>query len=202
MSVFDYLHLREPLGDRARLESAVADMAAGVWRDGGRSVWGVWEGLFGVASNELLVITSSDGTAGGEPPVAAGVEVLESVALLPTARPGDRAPLRRAGLYVFRSFDVLPEDVDEFVDLSTRAWRTFEHAEDYAAEPQGLFRPLKMPTEGPAGLLLVTWYDGLASWETSRRPAQEAAENFQRRRTLTRATGAVAARLLVASAPP
>ena len=47
-----------------------------------------------------------------------------------TVRPVNDAPRDRAGLYVFRFFDVMARDIDEFVALSGRAWTTFETAAD------------------------------------------------------------------------
>jgi hypothetical protein len=44
-------------------------------------------------------------------------------------------------------------------------------------------------------MLLVTWYDGLESWQTSRAPDPAAVENFKRRRALTDGTVALATRL-------
>jgi hypothetical protein len=45
-------------------------------------------------------------------------------------------------------------------------------------------------------MLLLTWYDGLGSWQTSRQPAPDARENFRRRHALTAGTIAYATRLL------
>jgi hypothetical protein len=192
-----YLHLRSPDSDRAPLERAVDEAARGGWRDAGRTVWGAWEGLFGVASNELLVITAEpeDVPAGGVT-LPDAVEVLDSLPLAATLRPNAGTRLVRPGLYVFRSFDVRGPDVDEFIELSVRAWEQFENAAAYSAEPQGLFRPSTAEAEAPERLLLVTWYDGLGSWEASRHPAPGARKNFAARRALTLATRAVATRLL------
>jgi hypothetical protein len=45
-------------------------------------------------------------------------------------------------------------------------------------------------------MLLVTWYDGFDSWQTSRQPTAEATDNFRRRRALTQSTIAYATRLV------
>jgi len=42
----------------------------------------------------------------------------------------------------------------------------------------------------------LTWYDGLNSWQASRQPAPEAAQNFRRRAQLTLGTVAYATRLV------
>jgi hypothetical protein len=91
-------------------------------------------------------------------------------------------------------FEVRPEDCDEIVALSSQAWETFEGSDRYASQPRGLFRPRSRL--GAQRMLLVTWYDGFASWETSRTPAPQASENFRRRHALTGGTVAYATRLV------
>ena len=169
-------------------------------------LWGVFSGLFGPASNELLVVTSG---AMLPAPAAAFVGARESWQA--TARPTDATACQRDGLYVFRSFHIRTPDIDEFVALSTAAWGTFENANDFRSEPMGLF--VADPEHGadaeiePAALQhaadgdvtrmqLVTWYDGFASWQRSRQPPAQAAENFQRRATLTLRSAAAATRLV------
>ena len=123
------------------------------------------------------------------------VEIREALLLAPTVRPESTAPCERPGLYVFRFFEVATVDVSEGAALSRQAWETYENADNYASEPQGLFRPAGTASES-GRMLLVTWYDGLESWQTSRRPHPKARENFQRRRELTRGTMALATRLV------
>ena len=85
--------------------------------------------------------------------------------------------------------------MDEIVQLSADAWRMFESRDDYAAEPQGLFRQLNdKPVQGK--MLLVTWYDNLVSWQTSRRQVPAARETFLRRRALTQCSVAMATQLV------
>ena len=152
--------------------------------------WGVFSGLFGLANNELYRVTAFDGS---EP--SADAHAISREIWTPTARPQTDAPCTRSGLYVFRRFHVREADVEEVVALSAEAWRTFEHGDDYAAEPQGLFCP-PANADGIVRMMLVTWYDGFASWETSRTPAPEARENFRKRHALTLTSYAVATRLL------
>ncbi len=154
-------------------------------------LWGAFNGLFGPAANELLVVSAlADDQEPVASPASVAAELWES-----TARPLDATPCAKQGLYVFRRFFVREQHVDEVVALSKQAWETFEGSADYAAEPQGLFRP-QTDADGVVRLMLVTWYDGFESWETSRQPAPEAQENFQKRRDLTLSTYAVAARLV------
>lgn len=171
-----------------------------VQRAGGRP-WGAWYGLFGLRSNELIVVTSwpldaaaPELTSANLPP---GANVLEQYDFVPTVRPDIDTPLSRPGLYVFRFFDVHHRDVDEVAALSHEAWTTFENTSHYQAEPQALFaehdRTRDPDDTGPTGtMLLLTWYDGLESWQGSRTPAPEARENFRRRAALTRGTLAIA----------
>ncbi len=161
------------------------------------SVWGVFHGLFGVASNELIVVSYGDvdhvhdAIAGMNEVVAANTLLLE-----PTVRPTDYSPRTREGLYVFRFFEVEHKDVDEIAALSFEAWKTFENVDAYQAVPQGLFR--QQDTDAETGrMLLCTWYDGLNSWQASRTPPATAGANFRQRHTLTRGTIAYATRLLV-----
>ena len=183
------------LGARGRDYRAVHEAL----RDSGvdpASVWGMFHGLFGVASNELIVVTYGDvghvhdAVAGMDEVIAANTLLLE-----PTVRPTEHAPRTRDGLYVFRFFEVEHKDVDEIAALSFEAWKTFENVDAYRAEPQALFR--QQDTTAPTGrMLLCTWYDGLNSWQASRTPPATAGANFRQRHTLTRGTIAYATRLL------
>lgn len=161
------------------------------------SVWGCFHGLFGVGSNELIVVTYGevahvDEAIGSLPDVAH----VDTLLLEPTVRPTEDAPRSREGLYVFRFFDVLHKDVDEIASLSFEAWRDFENSGDYDAIPQALFRQQDVSAD-EGRMLLCTWYDGLNSWQASRTPPGNAGERFRRRHTLTRGTIAYATRLLV-----
>ena len=179
---FHYSHLRARVNHNRDLLESLKQV---------RARWGVFTGLFGMAANEVYVVTSQPLDTGGLAADTVRHEIWQ-----PTARPTDAAPLSTPGLYVFRRFHVLEENVAEVVALSSGAWQTFETASDYATQPVGLFQPPADP-DGIVRMQLVTWYDGFASWETSRAPAAEAAENFRRRHALTLTTYAVATRLVV-----
>lgn len=163
---------------------------------GGAKPWGAFFGLFGVGSNEFVLVTSGD-VEGVDERISAVPEVALSETLLlePTVRPTDDSPRTRAGLYVFRFFEVNHADVDEIASLSKTAWETFEGVDAYNAEPQALFCQ-RDRSEERGKMLLCTWYDGLNSWQTSRNPAPEARANFQRRGLLTHSTIAYATRLI------
>ncbi|MEM7100239.1 MAG: hypothetical protein AAF541_18370 [Pseudomonadota bacterium] len=183
MENFQFHHLRASANHNRELVTALsgADLP----------VWGVFTGLFGMATNEVYLVVTEDCD---DAVVGLGFDVLRSEAWHPTARPTSPDRLNSPGLYVFRRFHIRQEDVAELVSLSEAAWETFEHGADYASRPVGLFEP--PGTNGEVPMQLVTWYDGFESWEKSRTPAPQATENFRRRHTLTSTSYAVATRLV------
>jgi hypothetical protein len=189
---FHYLHVADAgvKSDRdgTRLEAYLREQTATL----NMRLWGIWRGLFGVGSNERLVVYAEDDTKTLELDATRCV-VLEHMVMTPTVRPVSSAPCQREGLYVFRRFAVDAADVDEIAALSAQAWTTFETSDAYQAEPQGLFR--SVTNSDTCTMLLVTWYDSLEAWQISRRPAPEAMQNFRRRHTLTHSTAAVACNL-------
>lgn len=164
-------------------------------------IWGVWAGMFGVASNELIVMTTTDSSPGSSPDGPAdnrwpaGTRVVSHESLRATVRPTSNEPLTRDGLYVFRSFYLDAAHIDRVVALSQKAWQTFETSTDYKTEPTGLFAPTDPAPD--CTMYLLTWYDGLASWSTSRNPHADARTIFRERHALLHSTNAVATRLLV-----
>lgn len=198
---FCYLRLRAADSDgHAGLAEALRRDCVPRWREDGIVCWGIWQGLFGIGSNELLVMAAAAEPAAGAAltaaPLPQGARLVDRLLLSSTVRPADPAPLTRDGLYVFRFFEVAGCHGDEVVALSSQAWRTFETSERYRSRPEGLFRPVDAEADTVSRMLLVTWYDGFESWSASRRPAPEAAAAFRRRRELTTGTVAYAARLL------
>jgi len=160
----------------------------------GVRTWGTFYGLFGLSRRELLLAVHLDeGATTADWLASAGLQVTDSRDLEPTARPLEFEPLSRPGLYVWRFFDIAASDVEEFVTLSTTAWRSFETDAEFASHPYGLFRSPEQA--GSVSMTLVTWYDSLASWERSRSPGDEARENFRRRGVLTQESIAFATRL-------
>lgn len=124
--------------------------------------------MFGVAGNEVIVVTSSatshDLRGGVAQAVSAwnSVEIADEHLIAPTRRPSGTSRLTREGLYVFRYFEMLRSDVDDFIRLSEQGWLSFEHADEFETEPEGLFIR-EDPEPERAAMLPVTWYDGLAS---------------------------------------
>ena len=162
-------------------------------------LWGIWQGVFGLAANQLIVMSAHSESADGWTSFD-GCEVEAVWVLKATARPQSTTPLTRAGVYVFRDFWLPFEHVAEAVELSSAAWKTFEGAEAYSAEPMGLFAPAQtLPDSQECVLHLLTWYPDFTSWETSRQSDPSAMQRFIARRELTRSTRAVATRLLLSS---
>lgn len=166
---------------------------AGELASSGSAVYGSFLPLFGLASNELYIVTT--GTQSHDPATAierAGLLLLESIELVPTVRPTEHSPRSNDGIYVFRWFDVWNRDIEEIARLSDEAWTTFEGG--FNTEVQGLFRQ-PHPGGEQSKMLLITWYQDLSVWEASRRPAPAARENFQRRAQLTIEARPIATRL-------
>lgn len=161
------------------------------------TLWGAFYGLFGLGSNELFLVSVGDNSnVHSVLDASKTVEQVRSINLEPTVRPTSEEPVTKSGLYVFRFFGVKSKDVDRIAQLSREAWTYFEDSTDYQAEPQGLFCERDRNKEEGL-MLLVTWYDGLNSWQVSRRPAPEATKNFRERAALTSFTKPFATRLLV-----
>lgn len=155
-------------------------------------VWGLWHGIFGLASNEVILMTSHVGH-NDSLALPQNCRVLEEHPLRATARPVDDTPLEKPGLYVFRNFSMASKDIDAVVALSSAAWQTFERGKAYRAQPMGLFAPL-MP-EVDCVMHLLTWYPDFASWQESRASGTEALQRFAARRAMTYSTTAMATRL-------
>jgi hypothetical protein len=166
----------------------------------GGELYGVWNPLFGLASNQVVVMTSwsvPDGVIQHVTETFMAVEGIVSVAdhlVVPTSRPTTNAPPYKPGLYVHRWFLLESRHVDEAVALSATAWETFEHT--FEVEIIGFFRTVEPQTE-LAELMLLTWYPTLAAWEKSRHAelTPEARTRFIRRRELSQVTRAIATSL-------
>jgi hypothetical protein len=171
-------------------------------KQSGYSLYGLFSGLFGLASNELywVAVREDNGPLlDGFTPLSKlaashNLSLQESVQLIPTVRPIEHTMRTKGGIYVFRWFDVNNRDVDEIVRLSDEAWVPFEG--DFESEIQGLFAEQDHSNK-QGKMLLLTRYRDLSVWEASRRPSKEARERFLRRHELTIETTAIATRLFV-----
>ena len=113
--------------------------------ESGYSLYGIFFGLFGLATNELYLIAMKEDS---NPPVAGttplsellskhNLIIQENFQFSPTVRPIEHTRRTRAGIYVFRWFTIYNRDVDQIVKLSDEAWVTFEGG--FESEVQGLF---------------------------------------------------------------
>ena len=161
----------------------------------GLVAYGVFQGLFGLASNELYLVVSSEVavTAISQQDLNSGFQITESFAFIPTIRPTDHTRRTREGIYVFRWFDVMNKDVEEIAELSAKAWLTFE--EGFDTEVQCLFAEQSQASK-QGKMLLITWYQNLSVWQESRQPPEDARENFMRRHRLTLQAKPIATRLV------
>lgn len=176
--------------------AAITDSSSAEKQLDGAQIWGGFYGLFGLASNELILVTMGDVSEMDQR--LSGIDEIsasQTLYLQPTVRPEDYTPRTKEGLYVFRFFRVKNSDVDEIANLSKTAWETFETSEEYNAIPQALFCEQDR-SHALGRMLLCTWYDGLNSWQTSRNPPASASANFRDRSQLTLRTKAYATRLI------
>ena len=192
---FLYAHLQAQGGGWQALHQQLLASLEG-WQEARRM--GCFFGLFGIDNQSVLLLLSLppglDAPAELARRLPEDVRILDALALRATVRPLTDAPLTRAGVHVFRFFDVQDSDVAEVARLSDEAWNSFEKGDDYRTEPMGLFR-FANPGAGRGRMLLLTWYDSMASWERSRTPHPDATANFQRRARLSRSIIAYATRL-------
>ncbi len=168
----------------------------------GGKFYGLWAAQFGLAANQLVLMTCWDRPEAAPGEIERtllsleGVERIDHHMVAPTARPKSAEPPRRPGSYVHRWFDLEPRHVDEVVELSATAWETFEST--FEVEVIGFFRTLAEPGADAAQLMLLNWYPSLAAWEASRKfdADPESKRRFMRRAELTTGTRAIATVLL------
>ncbi len=201
---YDYLFLNLDAGRTAhravadQLQSKGPEIAAA-----GGEILGQFSPQLGWNSHEAAILLRwGDGTSGRDQVLAGltgAAPVLETrrTQFTPTIRPSDTARIKPGGIHVHRWFTVASHSVEEFVDLSGRAWPDFERRFDTSIF--GLFAAA--PDEDAAvdevSLLLITRYADHGVWEASRDPSTEAMQLFARRQALTRRTQACST-LLVA----
>ena len=179
-----------------RYETAFDPRDALRWLDGdsfkvmarhGGTPWGVWTALFGMASNELVVVTAwpddASPVATLEDALPDGFRIVASCELAPTVRPTSADPVTRQGVYVHRFFRTRERHMQEIVDLSVEAWKTFATADEYGTEQIAFFRPRARASDGdtPGEMLLISWYPDFADWERSRSFAPDVLALFRKR---------------------
>jgi hypothetical protein len=196
MTVYHLLQIKD--GNSNDLQDAIGtirDLLEPVATEDDQESFGIFTGVFGLATNELYWMTlgSGDTSSLAKQASESGLQVKVALDLVPTVRPIVHSPRTRAGLYVFRWFDVMNKDVDEIADLSEQAWVSFE--DDFDSQIQGLFA-LQDRQEDKGKMLLLTWYRNLTVWQDSRAPSEEAMNLFIKRHGLTIEALPIATRLL------
>ncbi len=199
---YQFLHLKFPASNTfTELRSIITDIDLGKI---GVSEWGVFSGIFGLATNELywVLVDNPDTHHDALDNMASrlidtGVVILDKKRFNPTVRPIEHDARTAPGIYVFRWFDVNKSDVDEITALSKEAWNTFEAGFD--TEVQGLFSEAGLNDEHSderETMLLVTWYRDLTVWQNSREPHPKARELFLKRHGLMKEAKPIATRLI------
>lgn len=198
-AIYDYLFVEVLPGEGASTQKAFIDHlrgpgAAGVRAAGGEAL-GYFTPLIGWTSQNIAVLLRwTDSVAGREKAVRAiqshpAVAKSDRSRLAATVRPAPADLPRTTGIYTHRWFDVKTGDVPEFVDLSSRAWPSFER--EFPAAIFGLFRAEALPQDhrrGVTRMLLNTQYESHAVWEASRKPSSEPTALFERRSQITLTT--------------
>lgn len=150
-----------------------------------KSTIAVFSPQLGFASNEVAVLMHAQGTLSRAP----GVVTRMHETLAPTVRPRPGDALKAGGIYVHRWFTVDHASLAEFIDLSGRAWPSFE--DEFDVTIFGLFTAERSEhdiAQNQTRLLLLTWYRDHGVWEASRRPTREPEGLFMKRHQLTRST--------------
>lgn len=196
MTVYHVLQIKDGNSNNIRNTiSKLQDLLIPIATAEGQESYGIFTGVFGLATNELYWITmGNDDTRS----LARNVKELDlqvqlTLDLAPTVRPTDHTPRSKAGIYVFRWFDILNKDVDEIANLSESAWVSFEG--DFDSQIQGFFA-LQDRHDAKGKMLLLTWYKNLTVWQDSRAPSDEAMNLFIKRHELTIEALPIATRLL------
>ena len=146
----------------------------------GISTIGIFRGLFGLASNEIYLLTYSQADQYKSDFLVNNSVTLKRLQLLPSIRPVQHAPLVTPGIYVFRFWQLDAQHIPDLIRLSENAWRTFEQG--FESEVFGLFTEDTCHASRQG--LLLTWYRDLSVWQSSRTPDANARENFRQRQLL------------------
>jgi hypothetical protein len=192
---YDYLFLdlddAEGMSPSRAYAEAVKGRSAQIQAAGGE-VLGLFTPQIGwVARQAALLVRWAPGGKGREGEVNAlmrnrQVRFAQRGRITPTLRPAAADKPRPGGVHVHRWFVVKPDDVAEFLTLSSEGWADFEKKFDanifglFTAERTSLDR-----SKGQTRLLLITRYKDHGTWETSRDPSTAAMNAFRRRSQIT-----------------
>ena len=196
-ALYDYSTLELAPG-RAAWEAVRAEaraLASAVSAAGG-ALLGLFSPQLGFAANEavLLVRWPDEAVADRSVVEVGGVAISARDRLTATLRPSDGDVPRPGGIHVHRWFTVAPAHLATFVELSGRAWPSFEAGFD--TNVFGLFRAKTAAPNGDIRMLLLTRYADHGVWEASRQPSAAARDAFGARHELTTSTIARSSLLL------
>jgi hypothetical protein len=172
--IYDYWTMRIRRGAWREVAAWLRGAGGDATRDAGGTMFGLFAGMIGFASDEGVVITAwpdadARGAAGDMMALVPDVVEAERERLVPTARPLDATPPRADGVYAHRWFWLQPQDWAEFQALSEDGvWPYFESD---GCRIIGLWR--SMEPGQPATALLVTRYPSVAHWERTRLQSPE-----------------------------
>jgi hypothetical protein len=196
--IYDYLFVEVPPGPGTSSQDAfvphLRDAASNVQKAGGEAI-GYFTPFIGWSSQNIAVLLRWGGSTSGREQVVRSFENkgitarVDRSMLAATVRPGGTDLPRTTGIYTHRWFDVKTSDIPEFIDRSNSAWPFFE--KEFPAKVFGLFRAEQSPQDrrrGVTRMLLNTWYESHAVWESSRKPSSEPTALFKRRAQLTLTT--------------
>ncbi len=151
---------------------------------------GVFTGLFGLASDECMLIIKQQTL--GPVSIDSTFKVTKAHSFTATVRPTQTQTFDQPGIYVFRFWTLPGSHLAPLIALSEKAWETFEG--DFDTEVKALFRQSTKAHQETA--LLITWYKNFAAWEASRQPDPAAAGYFKERQRLIDQAFPIATRLL------
>lgn len=197
---FNYATITTSGNSWRQCEKALTEDGVAKLEERGGKRYGIWGPLFGLASNQVVLMTHWPDPEEVRQQVTETLMAVEGIVnvdhhmVVPTVRPTTSEPPRQLGLYVHRWFLLDPRHADEAVALSNAAWETFEQT--FEVEIVGFFRTIEPITE-LAELRLLNWYPNLAAWEKSRHLelTPEARKRFIRRRELSQVIRAIATSL-------
>ena len=196
MTIFHVLQIKDQKSNNIlNATGSIKDVLIPIAEEDDQQLYGVFTGIFGLATNELYwVMVGKDHSRNlTKNAKELGLHVPLSLDMIPTARPLNNDLLFEPGIYVFRWFEAYTKDVEEIVSLSSRAWVSFE--DDFDSRIHCLLAELE-PSGSVSKMLLLTWYKNLTVWQDSRAPSDEAMKLFIKRHDLTLEALPIATRLL------
>jgi len=180
-----YVHHRLNCEPRRWLDVAnqVINLSYFVLGDNETALYGTWRSQIGLPRDTLTIISVwPDAEIAKKMSAQIGFEMemvktVESHIMAPTVRPKVSHRPEKQGNYAFRWFQTPMESFDEFLNLCTDAWPSFESS--YDSQIIGLW---KIENNGNnVTTLLLTRRPNLAMWERSKIPSGSVELNVRRK---------------------